>query len=258
LQITEFVMAWQPVETIPIRVGASITVERAEAVRAALLTRALPLVRLVHGRAEPLATATLVADGQTLALLTAAHIFEHVASGDLAVPLPREGAWACLRSARLRVIVHPERDLALIAIGDSTLARRLRGNWMPVTRSHLHFDDADTGSPRTYVVAGYPVSQARRVDGSVYMKPVVLFTSVIDAERLAYARTAERIDGQQIHTPELDGVSGALVWAVHDDEPDAGCLLRAASVQVAFAHDRYLRTEPLQAAPALFGRLSKN
>jgi len=77
------------------------------------------------------------------------------------------------------------------------------------------------------------VSQARRVDGSVYMKPVVLFTSAIDAERLAYARTAERIDGQQIHTPELDGVSGALVWAVLDDEPDAGCLLRAASVQVA-------------------------
>jgi hypothetical protein len=248
-------MAWQSVETIPIRVDASISAERAEAVRAALLMRALPLARLIHGRAEPLATATLVADGSTLALLTAAHIFDQVAVGDLAVPLPREGAWACLHSARLRVIVHPERDLALITVGDAALARRLRGNWMPVSTSHLHLDAADDRAPRTFAVAGYPVSQSRRVDGSVYMKPVVLFTRALDADRLAYARTAERIDGQHIHTPELDGVSGALVWAVHDAAPDAECLLRAAAIQVAFAHGRYLRTEPLRCAPQLFGRL---
>jgi len=250
-------VAWQSVETIPIRVGASISAERAEAVRAALLTRALPLARLVDGRAEPLATATLVADGSTLALLTAAHIFEHVAAGDLAVPLPREGTWACLRTTRVRVIVHPEHDLALVVIGDSGLARRLRANWMPVTRSHLHLEADDDRSPRTYVVAGYPVSQVRRIDGSVYMKPVVLFTRAIDAERLAYAHTAERVDGQHVHTPEMDGVSGALVWALHDDEPEVDCLLRAASVQVAFAHGRYLRTEPLGAAPALFGRIAQ-
>ena len=97
-------MAWQTVETIPISVAASIAPQRADAVRVALLNRALPLARMVYGRAEPLATASLVADGATLALLTAAHVFEHVATGDLVVPLPREGAWACLRSARARVI----------------------------------------------------------------------------------------------------------------------------------------------------------
>ena len=251
-------MSWQAVETIPIRVDASISAERAEAVRDALLTRALPLARLVDGRAEPLATGTLVAEGESLALLTAAHIFEHVAVGDLAVPLPREGAWACLRSARPRVLVHPERDLALITFGDAQLARRLRASWMAVEKLHLHFEAMADRTTRLYAVAGYPVSQARRVDGSVYMKPLVLFTRAIDAEHLAYARTAERVDGQQIHTPELDGVSGALVWAVHEDAPDADCLLRAASVQVAFAHGRYLRIEPLQAAPALFGRIVQN
>lgn len=248
-------MSWQSVETIPIRVDASISAERAEAVRAALLTRALPLARLVHGRAEPLATATLVAEGSTLALLTAAHIFEHVAAGDLAVPLPREGTWACLRSARLRAIVHPERDLALISVGDAALARRLRASWMPVSLSQLDLTASGDREPQTFVVAGYPVSQARRIDGSVYMKPVVLFTRAIDAEHLAYARTAERVDGQRIHTPELDGVSGALVWAMHDDAAEAECLLRAAAVQVAFAHGRYVRTEPLRAAPQLFGRI---
>lgn len=83
-------MAWAAIETIPIRIDAPISVERAEAVHAALLTRALPLARLVQGRAEPLATASLVADGSRLALLTAAHIFDHVAAGDLVLPLPSE------------------------------------------------------------------------------------------------------------------------------------------------------------------------
>lgn len=247
-------MAWKAIETIPIRIDAPISAERAEAVRAALLTRALPLARLVHGRAEPLATASLVADGSSLALLTVAHVFDHVAAGDLAVPLPREAAWACLRSVRLRVIIHPERDLAMVLLDDPALARRLRANWMPVSTAHLHLDDGDGRPPRIYAVAGYPVSQARRHEGSVYMKPVVVFTNALDAERLAYARTAERMDGLSIHTPELDGVSGALVWAIHEDEPSADCLLRAAAVQVGFAHDRYVRTESLRSAPALFRR----
>ena len=247
-------MAWKAIETIPIRIDAPISAERAEAVRAALLTRALPLARMVHGRAEPLATASLVADGPTLALLTAAHIFDHVAAGDLAVPLPREAAWACLRSVRVRVIVHPERDLALILIDDSALVRRLLANWMPVSMAHLGLDDGDERTPLLYAVAGYPVSQARRLEGSVYMKTVVVFTSALDTERLAYARTAERIDGLAIHTPELDGVSGALVWAIHEGEPSADCLLCAAALQVGFAHDRYVRTESLRSAPALFRR----
>ena len=136
-------MAGQTVETIPISVAASIAPQRAVAVRAALLNRALPLARMVYGRAEPLATASLVADGATLALLTAAHVFEHVATGDLVVPLPREGAWACLRSARARVIADPDRDIALIMIGDAAVARRLRANWTPVEPSQLHIELRD-------------------------------------------------------------------------------------------------------------------
>ena len=248
-------MAWQTVETIPISVAASIAPQRADAVRVALLNRALPLARMVYGRAEPLATASLVADGATLALLTAAHVFEHVATGDLVVPLPREGAWACLRSARARVIADPDRDIALIIIGDAAVARRLRANWTPVEPSQLHLEPRDGRATRLYVVAGYPVSQARRFEGSIYMKPVVLFTTAVDDECLAYARTATRIDGLDIHTPELDGVSGALVWAVDEDSMHHDCLLRGAAVQVAFMHGRYVRTVSLRCAPALFGRL---
>jgi hypothetical protein len=248
-------MAWQSLEAVPITVGAQVTAQRATAVRAALLARTIPLARRVHGRPEPLATATLVA-GRALALLTAAHIFEHAAVGDLLVPLPRDGAWARLHGARVRVLVHPQRDLALVVIADARLARQLRANWRAVPLADL--DDADRApAAEVYAVAGWPVSQARRHDGAVFMKPVVLFTRALDAARLAYARTAARIDGLEIHTPELDGVSGALVWSVREEAgaPEADCRLRAAAVQVAFAHGGYVRTEPLADAPVLLERL---
>jgi hypothetical protein len=247
-------MAWQGVEAVPITVGAQITAQRAAAVRAALLARTIPLAHRVHGRPEPLATATLVA-GRALALLTAAHVFEHAAAGDLLVPLPLDGAWASLNRARVRVLVHPQRDLALVVIADAAIERRLRANWRPVPLADL--DDADCGpAAEVYAVVGWPVSQARRHDGTVYMKPVVLFTHPLDDARLAYARTAARIDGLEVHTPELDGVSGALVWSVREEgPPEADCRLRAAAVQVAFAHGGYVRTEPLTEAPALLARL---
>ncbi|HTN49804.1 MAG TPA: hypothetical protein VMK32_10270 [Burkholderiaceae bacterium] len=246
-------MAWQSVETIPISVDSAITPRCADAVRSALLSRALPLARLVDGRAEPLATASLLVDGSSLALLTAAHVFDHANAGDLAVPLPREGRWACLRSARTRVLAQPERDIALVMIGDGATARRLRANWTAVARSHLTHRPVSGAVPCVYAVAGYPVSQVRRIDGSVYMKPLVLFTTLLDADRLAYAHTATRVDGLHIHTPELDGVSGALIWAVHEDR-GGECLLLGAAVQVAFMHGRYVRTEPLSQA-ALSGHL---
>jgi hypothetical protein len=247
-------MTWKAVETIPIRIDGAISPVLAHGVRAALLPRVFPVARLVDGRAEPLATGSLVADGGSLALLTAAHVFEQAAVGDLALPLPQEGSWALLRSARPRVFVHPERDIAVVYLADRAFVRRLNASWKPLAAAFLH-GPARVRPCSLYVMAGYPASQARRIDGAVYMQPVVVFTGALDDGRFAYARTAERMDGVAIHTPELDGVSGALVWAVHEDDPDADCLLQAAALQVAFAHDRYLRTEPLHLAQTLLGRL---
>lgn len=247
-------MVWKAVETIPIRIDGQIAPARAHDVRAALLPRVFPVARLVSGRAEPLATGSLVVDGDSVALLTAAHVFDQASVGDLALPLPQEGGWAFLRSARPRVFVHPERDVALVRLADRTFVRRLQGNWKPLAAACLESPAHDRPC-HLYVVVGYPASQMRRIDGAVYMKPVVVFTGALDAGRFAYSRTAERTDGVAIHTPELDGVSGALVWAVHEDEPDADCLLRAAALQVAFAHSRYLRAEPLHPAQALLGQL---
>ena len=133
-------MAWKAVETIPIRIHGRISPERAHAVREALLPRVFPVVRIIDGRVEPLATASLVADGETHALLTAAHVFDCATVGDLAVPLPNDGTWAFLRSTRCRVFVHPERDIALVMLEDPAFVRRLRANWKAVPATHLHAD----------------------------------------------------------------------------------------------------------------------
>ena len=65
----------------------------------------------------------------------------------------------------------------------------------------------------------------------------------------------QRIDGLEIHTPALDGVSGATVWAVdHAAGDDVACVLRPAAIQVAFQHGRHLRGEPIRAATELLSR----
>jgi hypothetical protein len=236
-------MNWQAVETTPIRIGARVPRARADAIRDALLKRAVPLSRVDQGRLQPLATAALLRDGQRVGLLTAAHIFERAHWGDLAVPLPRDRRIARLHSARGRLVVHPDNDVAILWIGDRSLAHRLCANWEASSTDCLTLTVA---APATYVLVGYPACNARRVDGCVYTKPLVLFTESVDAERYLYARTAERIDGVTIWTPELDGVSGAMLWRISDEQDDGvACALHPVGIQVAFTHNAHLRAESL-------------
>lgn len=246
-------MPWQAVETIPFRVGADVAPARAAAIRDALLRRAVPLSRLVDGRLEPLATASLVIDGPDRAVLTAAHVFEQASVGDLVIPLPREGRLLMLRSTRVRVVAHPQLDVALLWFEDRTISERLCANWMASPLRHWCMRGVSAAP--LYAIAGYPAANARRAGGCVYIKPIVLFTGALDGVTYAYARTALRVDGLEIHTPELDGVSGATVWGV---EPEAtgeiDCVLRPAAIQVAFQHGRHVRGEPIVAAADLLAR----
>lgn len=246
-------MPWQAVETIPFRVGADIEPARAAAIRDALLRRAVPLSRLVDGRLEPLATASLVADGPQHAVLTAAHVFEQANVGDLVIPLPREQRLMLLRSTRVRVVAHPQLDVALLWFADRASRDRLCANW--VACPLRQWCAPTTPAATLYAIAGYPAASARRAGGCVYVKPLVLFTGPLESGRFAYARTALRIDGLEIHTPELDGVSGATVWAVEGRGDDGvECVLRPAAIQVAFQHGRHLRAEPILGAADLLAR----
>ena len=243
-------MHWQAVDTIPFRVAADMTASRAAAIRSALLKRAVPLARMVDGRPEPYATASLIEDGPALALLTATHVFEQASIGDLAVPLPHDNRIAALHSARVRIVAHQVFDLALVWIGDRSLCARLRANWTAVPLRQW-CDSADV-TAAVYALAGYPSVNARRAGGCLYVKPAVVFTYALEPGRFAYCRTAERMDGLEIHTPELDGVSGATVWAVVDAaNDDVACVLKPSAIQVAFHHGRHLRGEPIRGAGEL-------
>jgi hypothetical protein len=236
-------MLWQATATIPISIGARVSAARADAIGAALLRRAVPLSRVEAGRLQPLATAALLADGEHVGLLTAAHIFECTQAGDIAIPLPRDRRLAQLRFVRVSVITHPLNDLAIVWIENRSLAQRLCFNW---EAGPAHEWDAAGAVPASYVLAGYPACNARRIDGCVYAKPLILFTDAVDAQRYAYARTAERLDGQTIWTPELDGVSGATLWSIHEEADDGiACVLQPAAIQVAFMHGTHLRAESI-------------
>jgi hypothetical protein len=249
-------MAWQPVETVPIDLGTGIAPARAMAISEALTRRTLPLLRLLDGRPEPLASAALFrADGRWL-LLTCRHLFEGgVALGDLGVPLGASGRILWLRSAAARVIEHPTRDLAFIVIGHAAAAEEIARHWRPAL---LAPEDAVAGE--LYVVAGYPYAQTRRERSVVYARPVVLFTRVQEAAaeelRVVYGRIARRLDGIDIHAPPLDGVSGATCWSIAPSSGECDdCILRPAGVQVAFTHSREIRAEGLTAARELLDRL---
>lgn len=250
-------MVWQSLDTVPLDLGTGIAPDRARAIAQALTRRVLPLVRLIDGRAEPLATAALfVVDGRVL-LLTCKHALDQgVAVGDLGVPLAAGETIFWLRRAQPRVLEHPARDLACIALAPRAAALLL-GQWRAVP---LRVEHGAHAALRTLAIAGYPYSQMRRHAHVMYAKPLVVFTrgqgiGAAGDLRLHYGRAAARIDGIEVHTPPLDGVSGATCWAVTDEDGDAGCVLLPIAVQFAFKHDAYARAEPVHLAEALIDRL---
>lgn len=237
-------MNWQRIDTIPLDFNSGIEAARALAIADALTRRTIPLLRAIDGRAEPLASAALfVADGR-MVLLTCRHVFDDGATlDDLGVPLADSGEIAWLRAAQGRVLAHPQRDLALIAIGAPRFAALLGRHWRAVPlagRAAIH-------SCRAFAVAGYPYAQMRRRAKVVVARPLVLFApGVIEQQalRVEYRRTARRLDGLEVHAPPLDGVSGAVCWAIIEERgDDLACTLQPAAVQVAFRHDAYARAE---------------
>jgi hypothetical protein len=261
-------MQWQRVDTEPLDIDTGVTPASARAIASALLRRAVPLLLRRDGRVEPLATATLYRIAGRVVLVTCRHIFEDGTAtlGDLAVPLPALHRLLWLSRCARRVMVHPQRDLALLEIAPGPARDELLRAWHPVPIDTDALDAADDRAASVYVLAGWPYAQMRRVDDVVYARPVVVFAGrrvlgcgAADdpaALRLSYSRVARRTDGIDVHAPELDGVSGATVWEIRAllDGP-ADCVLRPAAIQCAFKHDAYTRAEPIGQARDLMERV---
>jgi hypothetical protein len=241
-------MTWAQIATEPLDVDSGVGAERARAIAAALERVAVPILRLRNGRAEPLASGALYVFGTSLLLLTCRHLFEGGAgTGDLGLPLGSSGRVLWLGAARPRVLTDPGADLAAIRIGCRRSAGLLRRHWHAAAFDSL----GSEARARTYVVAGFPYAQMRRVGPVLHARPVVLFArgELEDGQlKLSYRRTARRVDGLEIHAPALDGVSGATLWSVVEEGVDGvDCVLQPAAVQSSFKHDAYVRAEPVGA-----------
>lgn len=250
-------MAWQTLATVALDVDTDIAPARARAITDALCRRIVALLVRRDGRVEPLATGCLYWSIGHLVLVTCRHAFDDgVALGDVVLPLGESGRLVPLTELRARFIEHPEHDLAAIDLDPRKARHALQRHWFPVPLDPLASSKA---TATRLVIAGYPYAQMRRVDGAVVARPVVVFTRPVDAGpagwHAQYGRTARRIDGQQIHAPALDGVSGATVWAIEDEVDGVACVLRPAGVQCAFKHDRYVRGESMAAAHDVVARL---
>jgi len=251
-------MSWQSLATVALDVDSGIAPERAHAITQALCRRIVAMLVIRDGRAEPLASACLYWSGGHLILLTCRHVFDDgVCLGDLLLTLGDSGRLVALRTLNARCVEHPAHDVVAIDLCPRRARDALQRHWFPVPLEE-GCETARPAASERVVVAGYPYAQMRRIDGTVFARPLVLFArtvAVAPALQASYARTVRRVDGALIHAPALDGVSGATVWSVRDESDRIDCVLLPAAVQFAFKHDQYLRGEPIGAAHEMFARL---
>src|SRR6266446_2224963 len=103
-----------------------------------------------------------------------------------------------LRAARPRVLVDPGADLAAVRIGCRRSAGLLRRHWRVAPFDSL----GSEARAHTYVLAGFPYAQMRRVGPTLHARPLVLFArgEMDDGQlKLSYRRIARRADGLEIH-----------------------------------------------------------
>ena len=214
----------------------------------------VPLVVHDYARAAVLGTATLVTvEGRPL-LVTAAHLFDDgVRFGNLLAPLVGRHEFRSLAGARLlrsRVADVALIDLSRVAALGDLLKERCA---VPVQRATRRFR-AHRCESRA-LLSGYPASLSRFCGGWLAARRLTVVTEP-RADGMAsgpgllfhYARTAPRGDGTWVHTPELEGMSGAGIWASAPHGAGRALVLRLAAVQSTYVHGRYVRGHDIGAA----------
>jgi|GEM_PF-4988176 len=114
---------------------------------------------------------------------------------------------------------------------------------------------------RRVLVSGYPAALTRFERGWLAARRFTVLTLWHDevaalrcpADRLfGYGRIAGRADGGSVHTPELEGMSGAGMWVLEPCRAGQTARLRLDAVQSACVHGRYMRGHDVGAALELF------
>jgi hypothetical protein len=235
-------------------------------VRALLDACTLPLVVHDLNRAAVLGTATLVRHGTHVYLLTAAHVLDHplFRLGNILVTehdgTAEGGAQlVALHGAQVRRAL--DADVALIELTHCAALPAIVRSRIAVP---LHEAIADTrGSAPSacsasdmFAICGFPAAWSRFERGWLAARHLTVFTRRHRAQNASgqwcnYRRTAHRADGQTVHTPALEGMSGAGIWRLHKMRSGA-MVAQLTAVQSAFVHSQYLRGDDVvHAAPLL-------
>ena len=253
-------LQWDPLGETSVRfaAGSDASLVRASA---AIGACTLPLVVRDFRRAAVLGTATLLIAGRRPVLLTAAHVFDSgVRLGNLMVPLPGARGFASLEAAclmRSRSV-----DIAVIDISRMAGVTELLCGMCAAPLPRARQDRGHrTRTPRhgraQVMVSGYPAALSRFERGWLAARRFTLLTDRhhetaaihCPADRLfGYGRVARRPDGLAIHTPALEGMSGAGIWVLEGEADDGKVRLRLDAVQSAYVHGRYLRGHDIGAA----------
>ena len=228
-----------------------------ESACAALGTCTLPLVVHDFHRAGVLGTATLMRARGRPILLTAGHLFDGGARlGNMLVPLAAGHGFVSLAGARVRRCT--DADVATIALdavaGAAMLLQGRRPAVVPHGPGHRRRRRRHAREAGSVVVSGYPAALSRFERGWLGARRFTMVTCPVDASLAAvargdrlfdYGRIACRADGVPIHTPELQGMSGAGIWSL-----EGAARLRLLAVQSSFMHGRFVRGHDVRAIDA--------
>ncbi|MGL4574921.1 MAG: hypothetical protein ACRCV9_09045 [Burkholderiaceae bacterium] len=251
------------------RVGqSSIRIDDApsHAVHALLDACTLPIIVHDLNRAAVLGTATLVRHGAQVHLLTAAHVLDHslFRLGNVLVTEhghAQGGArLVALHGAQVRRALCA--DVALIELTHcAALPAIVRGRIAVPLReaideaSETAHDAQAASCDDVFAVCGFPAAWSRFERGWLAARHLTVFTQrhhtpSASGHCCSYRRTAHRADGEAIHTPALDGMSGAGIWHLH--QMASGALTaQLTAVQSAFVHSQYLRGDDVAHATPL-------
>ena len=224
-----------------------------EAVREFLRFCAVPLVREVGENLALMGTGTFFCLEGHLWLVTAAHVIPDEQSlTKLAVPMRTAGQFLTLGNCTLYRPDNLNLDVAIVLIQDAEFQQLVAQNWRVLDESNItRFDPAGS----VYIIAGYPLETLAEKGMNWIASFTQIYTSPYpggadDADhqmfRLTYSRSASHPSRGLVETPNLEGLSGASVWALTnltDDLWATDKVLKVVAVQVSFKHSDFIGAE---------------
>lgn len=228
-----------------------------EAIHRFLSARTIPLAYYKDGKAFIHGTGAFYRSQGELFLITAAHVLEGINPAELGIPASPSGnvdVWL-LNNVTIH---HPKEfedfDIAVVELLNPNFHSRIASGWGFIDESEIF---ELSGVEETFIVGGYPSGAATYQQGvlspsrmlKLFTKPYQEVTAPKTPEHdilLKYSKVGKSVTGTERSTPDLHGVSGAVVYVRAAAEftvwsPEQA--LRPVGIQVSAKHDEYIRVK---------------